>query len=206
MVFGGVCIVVYDIGFALSLSLFLPLSSSLSLFVFVFLCELELERENLWPWKITCSGSEWASLCVCEIWVFFFLLLIWQPKSYLKPMRIRKRQVPFPLSSLSPVPLSDPLFNLNHPSSPSPVVQLRHYDSSLTKSESPHGLSYVHPQPSDRPNQQPSPTGGAIDGSDIPDAGGPHREEERKMKKQNRSVSWRATKNLFQYFVCVFFS
>ncbi|XP_048322118.2 uncharacterized protein LOC107432310 isoform X2 [Ziziphus jujuba] len=105
-------------------------------------------------------------------------------------MRIRKRQVPFPLSSLSPVPLSDPLLNLNlnHPSSPVAVVQLHHCDSSPTKPQNPLRLPHVHPQPSDPPNQHLTPTGSAINDSDITDAGGPNKEEEEEEKnKQDRS-------------------
>ncbi|KAF3442654.1 hypothetical protein FNV43_RR16570 [Rhamnella rubrinervis] len=96
-------------------------------------------------------------------------------------MRIRKRQVPFPLSSLSPVPLSDPLLNLN---SPSPVVQLHHYDSSPPKPPNPpqqlHGLAHVHPQPSDRHNQHISPIGSGNKGWDVSDAGGEHKEKKKK--------------------------
>ncbi|XP_031256536.1 uncharacterized protein LOC116114530 [Pistacia vera] len=61
-------------------------------------------------------------------------------------MRIRKRQVPSPLSSLSPVPVvSDPHFNR-----PPPVVQL-HPHHSLAQ---PHARkSYGYSQRSDHPNQ-----------------------------------------------------
>lgn len=108
-------------------------------------------------------------------------------------MRIRKRKVPFPLSSLSPVPLSDPLLNL---SSPSPVVQLHHYDSSPPIPQNPsqqgHGLAHVHPPPSDRPNQHISPIGSGNNGWDVSDAGGEHKEKKKKME-ENCLVSLTAT-------------
>ncbi|GAV63967.1 WRC domain-containing protein [Cephalotus follicularis] len=55
-------------------------------------------------------------------------------------MRIRKRQVPFPLSSLSPVPLSDPHFSLP------PVVQLSLHNNN-------NNNNHLNTQPSDQPNQ-----------------------------------------------------
>ncbi|KAI4300677.1 hypothetical protein L6164_034026 [Bauhinia variegata] len=72
-------------------------------------------------------------------------------------MRIRKRQVPFPLSSLSPVPLSDP-----HLINRSPVVQLN--DATPPEVDAP-GTTAVRMdrQPSD---QQLPPIGKARDGSD----------------------------------------
>ncbi|KAL5545451.1 hypothetical protein UlMin_005138 [Ulmus minor] len=84
-------------------------------------------------------------------------------------MRIRKRQVPFPFSSLSPVPISDPpLLNLNRPP---PVVQLPFQSQPLNPPENPSidgsKLSHVHPQPSDRPNQRLSPIGKGIHGWDF---------------------------------------
>lgn len=120
-------------------------------------------------------------------------------------MRIRKRQVPFPLSSLSPVPLSDPLLNLN---SPSPVVQLHHYDSSPPIPSNPsqpgHGLAFVHPQPSDRPNQHISPIGSRNNGWNVSDAGGEHKEEKKKKKEENCLVSSTATL-LTNIFILFFF-
>ncbi|XP_059463565.1 uncharacterized protein LOC132192295 [Corylus avellana] len=93
-------------------------------------------------------------------------------------MRIRKRQVPFPLSSLSPVPLSDPLLNR------SPVVQLQLHDpnpahplANLTPSS--HSHAYFDNQPSDHSNQTIG-GGRGFDCSD--DAGGPHNEE-KKLRK-----------------------
>ncbi|KAF5747728.1 hypothetical protein HS088_TW05G00455 [Tripterygium wilfordii] len=72
-------------------------------------------------------------------------------------MRIRKRQVPLPLSSLSSVPVSDP-----HCFGRSPAVQLQLHNQPTTQSDAP---------PSDQPNQ---PTGGGNNGPDFPDdaAGG----------------------------------
>ncbi|KAK9921660.1 hypothetical protein M0R45_030162 [Rubus argutus] len=82
-------------------------------------------------------------------------------------MRIRKRQVPLPLSSLSPVPLPDPhLLNLNHCSS-SPMVQrqLQTHDDPKPSNPPPrnpsHHVGPLHPQPSDHPNPRPPPPIGA---------------------------------------------
>ncbi|KAJ7971435.1 Growth-regulating factor [Quillaja saponaria] len=100
-------------------------------------------------------------------------------------MRIRKRQVPFPLSSLTPVPLSD-LNLINR----SPVVQLNHPDSTTTKDLPPNNSS-IHPQeyhnllkqddattptnskPSD---QQLTPIGKASNGRDSSNDSGAHKE------------------------------
>ncbi|KAB2608092.1 hypothetical protein D8674_011260 [Pyrus ussuriensis x Pyrus communis] len=83
-------------------------------------------------------------------------------------MRIRKRQVPFPLSSLSPVPLSDPLLHdLNY--SPPPVVQLHPHHRHDPPNPSHPVEKTVHvghppPQPSD---QRVFPIGRAGKGSDV---------------------------------------
>lgn len=122
------------------------------------------------------------SVCVCD-WVHLSLFVFLTARNLLlrpilsfiiyKQMRIRKRPVPFPLSSLSPVPLSDPInLNLN---SPSPVlVQLHHCDSSPPTPA--RGLAHVLPLPSDRPNQHISPIGGGNNGCDVSDAGGEHKD------------------------------
>ncbi|KAL4606878.1 hypothetical protein ACB092_09G135400 [Castanea dentata] len=99
-------------------------------------------------------------------------------------MRIRKRQVPFPLSSLSPVPLSDPLLNR------SPVVQLQLHNTAQPKASqplenlSPQSDRYAHfcPQPSDQPNQRLPPIRGGSNGFDFSDdvASGPHNEVKKK--------------------------
>lgn len=99
-------------------------------------------------------------------------------------MRIRKRQVPFPLSSLSPVPLSDPLLNR------SPVVQLQLHNTAQPKAShplenlSPQSDRYAHfgPQPSDQPNQRLPPIRGGSNGLDFSDdvASGPHNEAKKK--------------------------
>ncbi|KAK7820441.1 uncharacterized protein LOC112028355 isoform X1 [Quercus suber] len=100
-------------------------------------------------------------------------------------MRIRKRQVPFPFSSLSPVPLSDPLLNR------SPVVQLQLHNTTQPKAShplenlSPQSDRYVHfgPQPSDQPaNQRLPPIRGGSNGLDFSDdvASGPHNEVKKK--------------------------
>ncbi|KAK9290952.1 hypothetical protein L1049_009132 [Liquidambar formosana] len=76
-------------------------------------------------------------------------------------MRIRKRQVPFPLSSLLPTPLSD--LRLNR----SPVVQQQHnhHEEILTHPKANLSLgedgkaTHVHLQPSDQPNQTLPPIG-----------------------------------------------
>lgn len=107
-----------------------------------------------------------------------------------KQMRIRKRPVPFPLSSLSPVPLSDPI-NLNL-SSPSPVlVQLHHCDSSSPTPA--RGLVHVLPLPSDRSNQHISPIGGGSNGCDVSDAGGEHKDATTNDKKDDGLVSLTTT-------------
>jgi hypothetical protein len=91
-------------------------------------------------------------------------------------MRIRKRQVPLPFSSLSPVPLSDPLL-LNR----SPVVQLHLHDTTHPLQNS-HNYANFRPQPSDQPNNQPIRGGlGCADD----DASGPHKEENKK-KNNNK--------------------
>ncbi|KAK9986627.1 hypothetical protein SO802_031578 [Lithocarpus litseifolius] len=99
-------------------------------------------------------------------------------------MRIRKRQVPFPLSSLSPVPLSDPLLNR------SPGVQLQLHNTTQPKAShplenlSPQSDRYAHfgPQPSDQPNQRLPPIRGGSNGLDFYDAvaSGPHNEVKKK--------------------------
>uniref|UniRef100_A0A2C9V7N3 WRC domain-containing protein n=1 Tax=Manihot esculenta TaxID=3983 RepID=A0A2C9V7N3_MANES len=73
-------------------------------------------------------------------------------KSFLAPMRIRKRQVPFPLSSLSPLPLSDPHF------SRSPVVQLQLNTNPLQNlPQQDQKPAFFDPQSVHQPNQ---PIGG----------------------------------------------
>ncbi|KAH7554269.1 hypothetical protein JRO89_XS12G0150200 [Xanthoceras sorbifolium] len=65
-------------------------------------------------------------------------------------MRIRKRQPPLPLSSLSPLPLSDP-----HSHQSPPVVQLHnsHDPQQYNLPQLAHTASSFHPQMSDQPNQ-----------------------------------------------------
>ncbi|KAJ6330673.1 hypothetical protein OIU76_009297 [Salix suchowensis] len=74
-------------------------------------------------------------------------------------MRIRNRKVPLPLSSLSPIPLSDPQF------SQSPVVQLQlHSIPHQNLLQEPQKDEYFDPQlPSDQLNQ---PIGGGSEGHD----------------------------------------
>ena len=79
-------------------------------------------------------------------------------------MRIRKRQVPLPLSSLSPVPLSDPQF------SQSPVVQLQLQNLP----QEPHTLACFDSRPSDQPIQ---PIGGGRNGQDCSDTFGGEQEK-----------------------------
>ncbi|KAJ6749828.1 hypothetical protein OIU85_000458 [Salix viminalis] len=89
-------------------------------------------------------------------------------------MRIRKRQVPLPLSSLSPVPLSDPQFQ-------SPVVQLQIHKNPLQNlHQQPHGLACYVSRPSDQPNQ---PIGGGINGQDC--SGGAGAQKEKKIMLEN---------------------
>ncbi|XP_004309471.1 PREDICTED: uncharacterized protein LOC101307552 [Fragaria vesca subsp. vesca] len=82
-------------------------------------------------------------------------------------MRIRKRQVPLPLSSLSPVPLSDPnLLSLNHCSSSPPLVQppqqqQPHIHHDPKPSQRLHDVGPLPPQPSDHPNRRLLPQIGA---------------------------------------------
>ncbi|KAF4402459.1 hypothetical protein G4B88_012244 [Cannabis sativa] len=117
-------------------------------------------------------------------------------------MRIRKRQVPFPLSSLSPIPISDPLINLNQP--PPVVVQLHHYDPSRNDavnlhpqgnpSREPYPATHFTPQPSDRPvNHRLSPIGAGninrrTDGCDFSDADNrnDHKDTMNNKKKEDR--------------------
>ncbi|XP_030484880.2 uncharacterized protein LOC115701270 [Cannabis sativa] len=117
-------------------------------------------------------------------------------------MRIRKRQVPFPLSSLSPIPISDPLINLNQP--PPVVVQLYHYDPSRNDavnlhpqgnpSREPYPATHFTPQPSDRPvNHRLSPIGAGninrrTDGCDFSDADNrnDHKDTMNNKKKEDR--------------------
>lgn len=93
-------------------------------------------------------------------------------------MRIRKRQVPFPLSSLSPVPISDPLLSLNRPPPvPVPVVVQLHpmvapRNDAVNTNENP-------PQPSDHlADHHPQPIG---KGSAMINGW-----EEEKMKKEKK--------------------
>lgn len=95
-------------------------------------------------------------------------------------MRIRKRQVPFPLSSLSPVPISDPLLSLNRPPPvpvPVPVVVQLHpmvapRNDAVNPNENP-------PQPSDHlSDHHPQPIG---KGSAMINGW-----EEEKMKKEKK--------------------
>ncbi|KAJ4835724.1 hypothetical protein Tsubulata_049733 [Turnera subulata] len=77
-------------------------------------------------------------------------------------MRIRKRQVPLPLSSLSPVPLSDPLLLSRSP----PVVQLQLHTTTPNAlhhlAQEADKLSYLlhDSPPSDRPNHPIAPPPG----------------------------------------------
>ncbi|XP_030453228.1 uncharacterized protein LOC115674850 isoform X2 [Syzygium oleosum] len=84
-------------------------------------------------------------------------------------MRIRKRQVPLPLSALSPVPLSDPLSSRR-----SCLVQLRsaHDDDGADGPTS--------SRPSDRPNRPPRPVGPETGGRDSSDSTAAREENERK--------------------------
>ncbi|KAG6638299.1 uncharacterized protein LOC122278189 [Carya illinoinensis] len=99
-------------------------------------------------------------------------------------MRIRKRQVPFSLSSLASVTLSDPLLSL------SPVVQLQLQDATHPKASDPlgnltphreRGAHFDH-QPSDQPNQRLDlPIEGGSSGLDCSDnASGTHKEKKKK--------------------------
>ena len=104
--------------------LWLALSLSLSLF---------LSLVEIWPQRSLLGLSYKPAKNLLE-----------RVKSYIffcAPMRIRKRQVPFPLSSLSPVPLSDPLLNR------SPEVQLQLHNTTQPKAS--HPLENLSPQ-SDR--------------------------------------------------------
>ena len=119
--------------------------------------------------------------------------------SSLAAMRIRKRQVPFPLSSLSPVPLSDPLLNR------SPVVQLQLHDPipahPLANLTSPSGShAHFHNQPSDQPNHTIG-GGSGLDCSD--DAGGSHKEE--KKLRKDYLVSEIASYHYYYYYFCFLF-
>ncbi|XP_044490040.1 uncharacterized protein LOC123214359 [Mangifera indica] len=76
-------------------------------------------------------------------------------------MRIRKRQVPLPLSSLSPVPVvSDPHFNRSPP-----VVQL-HYPHH-NRGQEHDRKSYGFSQRSDHPNQPIGTSNNALDDGDL---------------------------------------
>ncbi|KAF9680719.1 hypothetical protein SADUNF_Sadunf06G0150800 [Salix dunnii] len=90
-------------------------------------------------------------------------------------MRIRKRQVPLPLSSLSPVPLSDPQF------SQSPVVQLQLQLQNLP--QEPHTLACFDSRTSDQPNQ---PIGGGSNGQDCSDTFGGEQEKKIMLQKDER--------------------
>ncbi|KAF5473369.1 hypothetical protein F2P56_009984 [Juglans regia] len=98
-------------------------------------------------------------------------------------MRIRKRQVPFSLSSLASVTVSDPLL------SRSPVVQLQLQDATHPKASDPLGNLTPHRergahfdyQPSDQPNQRLLPIEGGSSGLDCSDnASGTHKEKKKK--------------------------
>lgn len=105
-------------GFALSLS---------SLLIFIFL------SAKIWPWKFIHLGVDFGP----SFGIKSELVLL---------MRIRKRQVPLPLSSLSPVPvISDRQFN----GSP-PIVQLHPRRNPVQEH---HRKSYSYSQPSGHPNQ-----------------------------------------------------
>ena len=133
-------------------------------------------------------------------------------------MRIRKRQVPFPLSSLSPVPIavSDPLINLNRP--PPVVVQLSHYYDPSSENDAVNPLhipsqeqppppqAYTHvnttpvPQPSDRPISHHLSPIVTTDGSD-------HKYEINKKKKKeedNHLVSKKKKQSFSHYFIYLF--
>ncbi|KAL3586509.1 hypothetical protein D5086_013376 [Populus alba] len=93
-------------------------------------------------------------------------------------MRIRKRQVPLPLSSLSPVPLSDPQF------SQSPVVQLQLHSNPLQNlPQEPHTLACFDSHPPDKPNQ---PIGGGTSGLDCSDAAVAQQEKKIMLEKDER--------------------
>lgn len=96
-------------------------------------------------------------------------------------MRIRNRKVPLPLSSLSPIPLSDPQF------SRSPVVQLQLHNS-------PHQSLLQEPQkdeyfdlhlPSDRLNQ---PIGGGSKGHDDCSHGDRPQEEKKVLLEEGDGI------------------
>ncbi|KAL6273131.1 hypothetical protein ACE6H2_023823 [Prunus campanulata] len=103
-------------------------------------------------------------------------------------MRIRKRPVPFPLSSLSPVPLSDPLLhNLNYsPPPPPPMVQLHTHHDHAPAQQKPSNpvektarVGHPHPQPSDHHlNQGLLPIGRAEKGWGFSDAAGEDKHKE----------------------------
>ncbi|XP_061963423.1 uncharacterized protein LOC133688056 isoform X2 [Populus nigra] len=93
-------------------------------------------------------------------------------------MRIRKRQVPLPLSSLSPVPLSDPQF------SQSPVVQLQLHNNPLQNlPQEPHTLACFDSHPPHQPNQ---PIGGGSSGLDCSDAAVAQQEKKIMLEKDER--------------------
>eukprot|EP00258_Populus_trichocarpa_P042743 XP_024458762.1 uncharacterized protein LOC7479522 isoform X1 [Populus trichocarpa] len=93
-------------------------------------------------------------------------------------MRIRKRQVPLPLSSLSPVPLSDPQF------SQSPVVQLQLHNNPLQNlPQEPHTLACFD---SHTPNQPNQPIGGGSSGLDCSDAAVAQQEKKILLEKDER--------------------
>ncbi|CAK7342322.1 unnamed protein product [Dovyalis caffra] len=93
-------------------------------------------------------------------------------------MRIRKRQVPLPLSSLSPVPLSDPQFSRD------PVVQLQLHNNPLQNlPQEPQRFACFDSQPSDQPNQ---PIGGGSNGQDCSDGAGAPQENKIMLEKDER--------------------
>ncbi|CAK7342314.1 unnamed protein product [Dovyalis caffra] len=96
-------------------------------------------------------------------------------------MRIRNRRVPLPLSSLSPIPLSDPQF------SRSPVVQLQLHNSSHQNlfQETRKDEYFDLQLPSDRPNQ---PIGGGSRGYDDCSRGAWPQEEKKVLLQEGDEI------------------
>ncbi|KAF2289484.1 hypothetical protein GH714_036577 [Hevea brasiliensis] len=94
-------------------------------------------------------------------------------------MRIRKRKVPFPLSSLSPVPLSDPHLSR----SSSDQLQLLRSNPHQNFSSQDAKASYFTSQSSDQPNY---PIGGPPNAQDCSD--GSWKQEDKKVLMQDEEV------------------
>lgn len=120
------------------------------------------------------------------------LFLFKREQSYLAPMRIRQRKGRFPISFLSPIPLSD-----SHLSR-SPVVQLEQHSNphGNLSQEAPHTAAAFDPQPSDQPNQ---PIGGQSKGQDSSDASGVR--EEKKVSSEYWLVGEKITATLLLFVV-----